>query len=161
MTTGEKIETVTIEKGFQTVCPAGTDERPELQEIAYIGRSEYKLGVLDATTKQRKWGGSFLDYSSHAALDAEDYNLNHLTASSSGLMATLDEVTGELLWEKDFGSPVAGLLLWDISGLQRVPFSTFVSDALKMLLNPTDPSVAFLKQLPFKQRTMVLKPAIE
>jgi len=41
-----------------------------------------------------RWNATYTDYSSHVAPDVTDYSLRHCTASSNGLVVTLDSTNG-------------------------------------------------------------------
>ncbi|KAK3586701.1 hypothetical protein CHS0354_039173 [Potamilus streckersoni] len=125
--TGEKLQTLTMD-GPQKVCPSN------LENVLYIGRTEYTISMFDMKTHAKRWNASFSDYSSHVASDIKDYELIHCTASSTGVAVTMDGKTGEILWHRQFDSPVVAMYtLNSDKSLQKVPFTSFAPETLEHL----------------------------
>lgn len=72
-----------------------------------------------------------MDYSSHAAPNPKDYELQHFASSSGGIVVTMHQENGEVLWSNDFKSPVVAMYtLNQDQGFQKVPFLTFAKETL-------------------------------
>ncbi|XP_059166098.1 serine/threonine-protein kinase/endoribonuclease IRE1-like isoform X2 [Physella acuta] len=125
-TTGAKVQTLSSE-GAQKVCPSSNEN------LMYIGRTEYSIMMFDGKTGTKSWNATYMDYSSHVAPDVRDYGFRHFVSSSTGVAVTLDSDTGEILWQKDFESPVVAMYQMHLDGLQRVPFAIFAADTLDHL----------------------------
>lgn len=123
---GMKVQTLSME-GTQKTCPSSS------KNLLYFGRTEYSIVMFDSMTGEKRWNATFMDYSSHIAPDPKDYDLRHFTASSSGTAVTLDGRTGEVLWHRQFDSPVVALYTLKSDLLQRAPFTSFAPETLDHL----------------------------
>ncbi|GAB1607689.1 serine/threonine-protein kinase/endoribonuclease IRE1-like, partial [Argonauta hians] len=123
--TGNKLYTLKMD-GTENVCPS-TNEN-----IIFIGRTEYTVSVFDVKNGMRRWNATFMDYSSHIVQDS-NYDLRHFTGSSKGLAVTLDGKTGEILWYKNYDSPVVAMYSLGQEGLRKVPFTSFAPETLDHL----------------------------
>ncbi|KAL8579389.1 hypothetical protein ACOMHN_026754 [Nucella lapillus] len=123
---GQKIQTIRMD-GAQRTCPSSS------RNLLYLGRTEYSIVMFDTQTGEMSWNATFLDYSSHIAPDPQDYDLRHFTASSNGMAVTLDSRTGEVLWHRQFDSPVVALYMLKGDALQRAPFTSFAPETLEHL----------------------------
>ncbi|XP_055375464.1 serine/threonine-protein kinase/endoribonuclease IRE1 [Condylostylus longicornis] len=104
----------------------------------YLGRTQYTVMMLDSLSKNKNlkpWNITFYDYLSHvmAPESSSDYGYIHLTASSSGVVATLNK-QGSLLWKKDLGSPIISAYLLGKEGLLSVPFTTVADNVLESIV---------------------------
>lgn len=102
----------------------------------YLGRTQYTVMMFDSLSKDKNtkpWNITFFDYSSHSMAPeiSSDYEYLHLTASSSGLTATLDRKHGKFIWQKDLSSPVIAAFLLSKEGLLSVPFTTVSDETLR------------------------------
>ncbi|KAK7507901.1 hypothetical protein BaRGS_00000866, partial [Batillaria attramentaria] len=123
---GVKVQTLSME-GTQKTCPSSS------KNLLYFGRTEYSIVMFDSLTGEKRWNATFMDYSSHIAPDPQDYDMRHFTASSSGTAVTLDSRTGEVLWHRQFDSPVVALYTLKGELLQRAPFTSFAPETLEHL----------------------------
>lgn len=136
--TGNKREILSFQ-GLESVCPHDKPFSPSI----FIGRTEYSLMLLDSRTREKRWNVTFFDYTSSTlgSQDPQDYDLAHFSTSSTGKVLTLDRLTGDLLWEQDFKSPVVGVygLIHDVSnptdgiGLVNIPFTSLSDETLTNL----------------------------
>lgn len=124
--TGAKVQTLSSD-GAQKVCPSSNEN------LLYIGRTEYSIMMFDGKTGTRSWNATYMDYSSHVAPDVKDYELRHFVSSSTGVAVTLDSNSGDLLWQREFDSPVVAMYQMMHEGLQRVPFASFAAETLDHL----------------------------
>lgn len=60
-------------------------------------------------------------------------DLVHFTSSSSGKILTLNRRRGNLLWERDFNSPVVAIYLLSLEGLIKVPFTSLSNHTIHYL----------------------------
>ncbi|KAH9504016.1 Serine/threonine-protein kinase/endoribonuclease IRE1 [Bulinus truncatus] len=141
--TGTKVQTFSSE-GAQKVCPTSNDN------LLYLGRTEYSITMFDGKTGTRSWNATYMDYSSHVAPDVSEYEMRHFVSSSTGTAVTLDSTTGELLWSREFDSPVVAMYQMHHEGLQRVPFASFAAETLDHLTGQ-------LSSIQWKNRFMNLK----
>ncbi|ESO84211.1 hypothetical protein LOTGIDRAFT_108604, partial [Lottia gigantea] len=124
--TGSKLQTLTME-GSAKVCPSSSEH------ILYIGRTEYSIMMFDSKTGVKRWNATFMDYSSHVAPDPTEYNLRHFVGSSNGQAVTLDNESGEILWSRQFDSPIVAMYKLHQDGLQKIPFLSFAPETLDHL----------------------------
>ncbi|XP_013384368.1 serine/threonine-protein kinase/endoribonuclease IRE1 isoform X2 [Lingula anatina] len=126
--TGAKLQTLTMD-GHQKVCPSSSGS------TIFIGRTEYTIAMFDSKTRMKRWNATFMDYSSHVAADIKDYTMRHFSSSSDGILVTLDAETGEIVWHKDYGSPVVAVYVLESDSLHKVPFTSMASETLDHLTN--------------------------
>ncbi|ESN90088.1 hypothetical protein HELRODRAFT_116619 [Helobdella robusta] len=109
--TGSKVHVLNMD-GPQEICPSNT------ASTIFIGRTEYTIVMFDGQSRQISWNATFMDYSSHVAMDAEpssssnnddDLDIHHFASSSSGHLVTMDTVSGRVKWSHQFDSPVVGI----------------------------------------------------
>lgn len=133
--TGKRQEILNF-NGQEKSCPRNKFSGPSI----FIGRTEYSLVLLDGQTRERRWSITYFDYTSVTSglQDTREYELAHFTSSSTGELLTLDRLTGDLLWQQDFLSPIVGMygLIHDISnpvnsiGLSSISFSSLSAETL-------------------------------
>jgi len=133
--TGKRQEILTFD-GRERGCPRNKYSGPSI----YIGRTEYSLVLLDGQTRERRWSVTYFDYTSVTSglQDTREYDLAHFTSSSTGEILTLDRLTGDLVWQQNFLSPIVGMygLIHDISnpvnsiGLSSISFSSLSAETL-------------------------------
>lgn len=132
--TGEKEQLLSFYKVKDT-CPL------EMQNIIFVGRTEYNIIMVDSKRKDRKWNVTFYDYSAmQMEPDVTDnYDLVHFTTSSTGRVVTLDRRLGRILWKLDLKSPVIAMYTVTKDGLLTVPFTSIADSLLeKFATKPTD-----------------------
>lgn len=88
-------------------------------ETVFIGKTEYKLSVIDTKNKEKQWNATFIDYSSHLLPAESGYPLQHFT--NDGKIATFDKDSGKLLWMKDYQGVIVNLYLMKADGLHLLP----------------------------------------
>ncbi|XP_067128711.1 serine/threonine-protein kinase/endoribonuclease IRE1 [Centruroides vittatus] len=124
---GDKLDTLSM-TGTDKVCPVGDEN------VVYIGRTEYQVSMFDSTSREKRWNVTFFDYSSHVSPDNnENYGFAHFSSSAGGRILTLDRITGDLIWDQDFGSPIVALYMLHKDGLHRLPFTTIAIETLDHL----------------------------
>lgn len=126
--TGIKQQTLKLD-GTETVCPMMSNKRAPV----FLGRTEYMITMYDSKSREKRWNATFHDYSSHLAQDV-DYDLHHMCSSSDGFMVTMDASTGEILWTKNYGSPVVGIYRMDNEALLKVKVNHIAKETLKHLI---------------------------
>lgn len=126
--TGIKQQTLKLD-GTETVCPMMSNKKAPV----FLGRTEYTITMYDSKTREKRWNATFHDYSSHLAQDV-DYNLHHFCSSSDGFMVTMDASTGEILWTKNYGSPVVGIYKMDNEALLKVKVNHIAKETLTHLI---------------------------
>ncbi|KAJ8317880.1 hypothetical protein KUTeg_002971 [Tegillarca granosa] len=105
--TGEKLQTLSMD-GAHKVCPSN------VENVIYIGRTEYTITMFDSKTGTKRWNATFMDYSSHVSPDPKEY--------------------GEVLWHMDYDSPVVAMYtMTKDHSLQKVPFTSFAPETLDHL----------------------------
>ncbi|GFO02317.1 serine/threonine-protein kinase/endoribonuclease ire-1 [Plakobranchus ocellatus] len=124
--TGAKVQTLSSD-GAQKVCPSSSEH------LMYIGRTEYSIMMFDGKTGVKSWNATYMDYSSHVGPDVNDYAYRHFVSSSTGTAITIDRDTGNMLWSRDFDSPVVAMYQMHHEGLQAVPFASFAAETLDHL----------------------------
>ncbi|XP_076241696.1 serine/threonine-protein kinase/endoribonuclease Ire1 isoform X2 [Calliopsis andreniformis] len=127
--TGEKEHLLGFDK-VKNTCPV------DMQDIVFVGRTEYNIIMVDSKRKNRKWNVTFYDYSA-AKMEPEgvdNYDLVHFTTSSTGRIVTVDRRLGIILWELDVQSPVIAVYIVKEEGLLTVPFTSVADETLDLLL---------------------------
>ncbi|KAI4494959.1 hypothetical protein M0804_001160 [Polistes exclamans] len=119
--------------GFDNVantCPV------EIQDVIFIGRTEYNIIMVDSKQKDRQWNVTFYDYSAAKMENNEDenYDLVHFTTSSTGRVVTLDKRLGSILWQLNLESPVVATYTVTKDGLLTLPFTSVAEGTLDNLL---------------------------
>ena len=46
---------------------------------------------------------------------------------------TLDSRNGDVMWNRDFGSPIVAMYMFDNDGLRKIPFNSMASETLQHL----------------------------
>ena len=118
--------------------------------VIFIGRTEYTVSMFKEDSFEKHWNVTFSDYSVHASKrDSLDYKFVHLASTSNGELATVDRFTGNVLWERNFGSPVVATYVMETSSLVRVPLMSLGVDTMHNLLDtlstPGIPAAFFQK----------------
>uniref|UniRef100_A0A224X6K4 non-specific serine/threonine protein kinase n=1 Tax=Panstrongylus lignarius TaxID=156445 RepID=A0A224X6K4_9HEMI len=101
----------------------------------FIGRTEYNLIMLDSKSSNRHWNITYYDYTSHYLTkdQSNNYGYVHIGSSVSGRVRTWDRNTGELLWEKDFGSPMVSIFKRRGHDIITLPFSSVAESTFDLL----------------------------
>ncbi|KAK3753794.1 hypothetical protein QZH41_018451 [Actinostola sp. cb2023] len=126
--TGIKQQTLRLD-GTETVCPI----MPNKAAPIFFGRTEYTITMYDSKTREKRWNGTFHDYSTNLAQDI-DYEFHHMCSSSDGFTVTMAGSTGEIQWTRNFGSPVVGIYKFDGDGLHRVKVNHIAKETLDVLI---------------------------
>ncbi|CAH1180370.1 unnamed protein product [Phaedon cochleariae] len=116
---------------YSPTCPVDTEL------FVYIGRSQYNLRMVDEKQAENKWNITFYDYAARPMTKKElnVYDFVHFTSTSTGQVVTLNRRRGNLVWEKDMGSPVIGVYLLDSDGLLSLPFTSLANNTIAQLTN--------------------------
>ncbi|XP_078689374.1 serine/threonine-protein kinase/endoribonuclease IRE1-like [Branchiostoma floridae x Branchiostoma belcheri] len=125
--TGIKQQKLTME-GTDRVCPSSD------ASTLFLGRTEYNIAMFDSKTRELRWNVTYMDYSAHVAKDSSDYPLRHYCSSSDGLMITVDSVSGKVLWDANFTSPVIAMYAWDKDEMKKVPFTNIAMETLEQIV---------------------------
>ncbi|XP_048348584.1 serine/threonine-protein kinase/endoribonuclease IRE2 isoform X2 [Sphaerodactylus townsendi] len=133
--TGQKQSTLSTE-AWDGLCA--------LTPLLYIGRTQYIITMYDTKTRELRWNGTYLDYSAPlhdpSQDDGEGDRMAHFASSGEGLLVTLGQASGELLWMQDYGSPVVGVYAWHQDSLRRLPHLNVGTESLRYLaLRSPDP----------------------
>ncbi|CAD5211338.1 unnamed protein product [Bursaphelenchus okinawaensis] len=103
-------------------CPVGNPE------TIFIGRTEYKVTMMDTKKKEKQWNATFIDYSSHLLPVDKKYPYQHFHSVVDGNLVTIDANSRRTKWTKNFKSVVVNLYLLKADGMHRIP-STSVGHA--------------------------------
>ncbi|KFD66730.1 hypothetical protein M514_06831 [Trichuris suis] len=134
------------------VCP--TIDSTEL----FIGRSEYKLRIMDISDGRRRWNLTYVQYASKNAPVQSDYAFEHYSSCSDGTLVTVDSTTGRIMWKRNFKSIVVGLYQLHSDGLRRLQLHVLGSDTLQRLI--ADQSSTSAIRDPFLSPVEPLRPAM-
>ncbi|KMQ92763.1 serine threonine-protein kinase endoribonuclease ire-1, partial [Lasius niger] len=113
----------------KNICPL------EMQNAIFVGRTEYNIIMVDSKRKDRKWSLTFNGYSA-AEMEPDvtnNYDLLHVTASSTGRVVTLDRRSSRVLWKLDLKSPVIAMYTVTKDGLLTIPFTSVADSFLERL----------------------------
>ncbi|XP_044308463.1 serine/threonine-protein kinase/endoribonuclease IRE2 [Varanus komodoensis] len=122
---GQKQTTLST-KAWEGLCPT----RP----LLYIGRTQYIITMYDTHSRALRWNATFLDYSAPPPEQSEDHKMAHLASSGGGLLVTAAMESGDVLWTRDFGSPVVGVYTWRQDSLWRAPHLNIAEESLRYLV---------------------------
>ncbi|CDW52631.1 IRE protein kinase [Trichuris trichiura] len=134
------------------VCP--TIDNTEL----FIGRSEYKLRIMDINDGRRRWNLTYVQYASKNAPAQSDYAFEHYSSCSDGLLVTVDSATGRIMWKRNFKSIVIGMYQLHSDGLRRLQLHVLGSDTLQRLI--ADQLFSSAVRDPFLSPVEPLRPAM-
>ncbi|XP_015749967.1 PREDICTED: serine/threonine-protein kinase/endoribonuclease IRE1-like isoform X3 [Acropora digitifera] len=151
---GIKQQTLKLD-GTETVCPMMSNKKAPV----FLGRTEYTITMYDSKTREKRWNATFHDYSSHLSQDME-YDLHHMCSSSDGFMVTMDASTGEILWTKDYGSPVVGIYKMDNEALLKVKVNHIAKETLEHLIGANTSSASHGNTFLGDRGEMVLQPTL-
>lgn len=127
--TGERKQLLGFDE-VKNTCPL------EMQNVVFMGRTEYNIMMVDSKQKNRKWNVTFYDYTATKMEPEgiENYDLVHFATSSTGRIVTVDRRLGIILWELDVQSPVIAVYIVREDGLLTVPFTSVADQTLNLLL---------------------------
>ncbi|XP_029178141.1 serine/threonine-protein kinase/endoribonuclease IRE1 [Nylanderia fulva] len=108
-------------------CPS------QMQNAIFVGRTEYNIIMVDSKHKDRKW--NVITFNGYSAAEMEpdvtdNYDLLHITGSSTGCVVTLDK-RWKILWELNLKSPVIAMYTVTKDGLVRIPFTSVADSFLE------------------------------
>nr|XP_056722531.1 serine/threonine-protein kinase/endoribonuclease IRE2 [Euleptes europaea] len=126
---GQKQTTLSTE-AWDGLCPSAP--------LLFIGRTQYIITMYDTKTRELRWNGTYLDYSAPLHDPNDEYGelrvrMAHFASSGEGLLVTLAQASGELLWMQDYGSPVVGVYTWRQDSLRRLPHLNVGTESLRYL----------------------------
>lgn len=119
-------------------CPVDTES------FIYIGRTQYTLRMVDEKKPDNKWNVTFYDYTARQMATEKcssyqecsgNYDKIHFTSASTGQIITLNQHTGDLIWETTLSSPVIGIYILDNDGLLNLPFTALANHTIDDLKN--------------------------
>uniref|UniRef100_UPI00398F4252 serine/threonine-protein kinase/endoribonuclease IRE1 isoform X2 n=1 Tax=Pristiophorus japonicus TaxID=55135 RepID=UPI00398F4252 len=122
--TGEKQTTLTTDTS-ENICPSAP--------LLYIGRTEYMITMYDTKTRELYWNATYYDYSAPLCSENTDYKMAHFASNGDGLVVTVDKESGDVLWMQNYGSPVAGMFIWQQDSLHRIPHLNVAMETLRYL----------------------------
>ncbi|XP_073245548.1 serine/threonine-protein kinase/endoribonuclease IRE1-like [Porites lutea] len=152
--TGIKQQTLKLD-GTETVCPMMSNKKAPV----FLGRTEYTITMYDSKTREKRWNATFHDYSSHLAQDL-DYSLHHMCSSSDGFVVTMDALTGDILWTRNYGSPVVGIYRMDNEALLKVKLNHIAGETLKHLIGANTSSASHENTFLGDRGEIVLQPTL-
>ncbi|CAH1726019.1 serine/threonine-protein kinase/endoribonuclease IRE2 [Aphis gossypii] len=140
--TGEKHPFMNFEKQGE-VCTAIASKS------ILLSKSEYSVMMVDSlSSDQRQWNVTFFSYNSKTMTDEQNYNhgMTYFAASSSGNFAVFLNPKDKfekspptsyhnLLWEREFDSPVIGVYQHDGESLLSLPLTNIAKDSIKHLIS--------------------------
>ncbi|VDK83306.1 unnamed protein product [Litomosoides sigmodontis] len=96
-----------------------------------IGRSEYKLTMVDPENRDRRWNATFTDYSSHLAPADPSYPYQHFTSTVGGQVLAVNAAEGSVAWQIDVGNIVVAMYILQTDGLHRLPYTVVGKETLE------------------------------
>ncbi|EDV28277.1 uncharacterized protein TRIADDRAFT_53745 [Trichoplax adhaerens] len=107
--TGKLIQELSL---YQPICPV----IDKYAKPVYIGVSKYLATMYDTVSRILKWNVTFYEYVPFGNY-LGNYDLNFISSTTNGLTVALDS-TGNVVFERDFGSPIVAVYL-PIKGVVR------------------------------------------
>ncbi|EFO27883.1 PQQ enzyme repeat family protein [Loa loa] len=96
-----------------------------------IGRSEYKLTMVDPENQNRRWNATFTDYSSHLLPADPSYPYQHFTSTVGGQVVAVNATEGSVAWEADVGNTVVAMYILQSDGLHRLSYTVIGKETLE------------------------------
>ncbi|KAM3718504.1 Serine/threonine-protein kinase/endoribonuclease ire-1 [Dirofilaria immitis] len=96
-----------------------------------IGRSEYKLTMMDPENRDRRWNATFTDYSSHLLPVDPSYPFQHFASAVGGQVVAVNVAEGNVAWSVDVGSTVVAMYILQSDGLHRLPYTIIGKETLE------------------------------
>ncbi|VIO94647.1 PQQ enzyme repeat family protein [Brugia malayi] len=96
-----------------------------------IGRSEYKLTMVDPENRDRRWNATYTDYSNHLLPADPSYPFQHFTSTVGGRLLAVNAAEGSVAWELDVGNTVVAMYILQNDGLHRLPYTVIGKETLE------------------------------
>uniref|UniRef100_A0A915CV82 Pyrrolo-quinoline quinone repeat domain-containing protein n=1 Tax=Ditylenchus dipsaci TaxID=166011 RepID=A0A915CV82_9BILA len=125
--TGERTETFSSPTS-NSYCPVSDPN------TVFIGKTEYHLSMMDTKKRDRQWNATFVDYSSHLLPAESQYPFQHFTSSADGSLLTVDGLTGEVLWERQFNTVIVNMYLLKEDGMHKLPSTAIGKETFDALI---------------------------
>ncbi|XP_050421955.1 serine/threonine-protein kinase/endoribonuclease ire-1 [Adelges cooleyi] len=140
--TGEKYPFMNFDKD-EDICTAIASKS------ILLSKSEYSVLMVDSTSSdKRQWNVTFFSYNSKTMTDEQIFNhgMKYFSASSSGHFVVFRNPKDKLdkppesnnyhnlVWEREFDSPVIGVYLHDGESLLSLPLTNIAKDSIKHLI---------------------------
>ncbi|XP_064384152.1 serine/threonine-protein kinase/endoribonuclease IRE1-like isoform X2 [Halichondria panicea] len=116
--TGTKLHSLTTDGVLS--CPTAEYPGP----VLHIARTAYTVTVFDKETNTQRWNATYMAYVSNTFEGDSSNDLLHFSSSSDGMMLSLDRLTGKLVWQNAFESPVVAVYAVEGGALRKVPITT-------------------------------------
>uniref|UniRef100_A0A4W3JZU1 non-specific serine/threonine protein kinase n=1 Tax=Callorhinchus milii TaxID=7868 RepID=A0A4W3JZU1_CALMI len=122
--TGIKQQTLTAAFA-ESMCPS--------TPLLYIGRTEYTITMYDTNNRELRWNATYFDYSASLPDKDTQYKMLHFVSNGDGLVVTVDQESGDILWIQNYVSPVVAVYMWQREGLRKVPHTNVGTETLRYL----------------------------
>ncbi|OZC05861.1 PQQ enzyme repeat protein [Onchocerca flexuosa] len=96
-----------------------------------IGRSEYKLTMMDPENRDRRWNATFTDYSSHLLPIDPSYPYQHFTSTVGGQVLAVNVAEGNVAWKVDVGNTVVAMYILQSDGLHKLSYTVIGKETLE------------------------------
>jgi serine/threonine-protein kinase/endoribonuclease IRE1 len=125
--TGTRVEALP-QPTADSFCPVSQPE------TVFIGRTVYRISMLDTKRPERQWNATFTDYSSHLLPPEANYPFQHITSLTDGRILTIDAASGITLWRKDFNSVIVNMYLLKEDGMHRLRSTSLGKETFDAML---------------------------
>uniref|UniRef100_H3B8N1 Serine/threonine-protein kinase/endoribonuclease IRE1 n=1 Tax=Latimeria chalumnae TaxID=7897 RepID=H3B8N1_LATCH len=122
--TGKKQQTLTSNFA-ESVCPSAS--------LLYFGRTEYTITMYDTKNKELRWNATYFDYAATLPDKDTEYRMVHFVSNGDGLVVTVDNKSGDILWYQNYASPVVAMYIWQREGLRKVMHTNIGIETLRYL----------------------------
>ncbi|XP_048466754.1 serine/threonine-protein kinase/endoribonuclease IRE1 isoform X4 [Rhincodon typus] len=122
--TGVKQQTLTASFA-ESMCPS--------TPLLYLGRTEYTITMYDTKNRELRWNATYFDYSATLPDEDTEYKMLHFVSNGDGLVVTVDNESGDILWIQNYASPVVAMYIWQREGLRKVMHTNVGIETLRYL----------------------------
>ncbi|KRZ03121.1 Serine/threonine-protein kinase/endoribonuclease ire-1 [Trichinella zimbabwensis] len=119
------VEISRVDDIAQRTCPAA------YKSAIFIGRSEYRVHMVDSMNANKRWNVTFVEYATGIIPIQSDYSFEYYSSCSDGLLVTVDANSGRIIWSKNFNSTIVDVYQLQLDGLKRLQLNVFGKDTLE------------------------------
>eukprot|EP00061_Rhincodon_typus_P014795 g42086.t1 len=94
---------------------------------------EYTITMYDTKNRELRWNATYFDYSATLPDEDTEYKMLHFVSNGDGLVVTVDNESGDILWIQNYASPVVAMYIWQREGLRKVMHTNVGIETLRYL----------------------------
>jgi serine/threonine-protein kinase/endoribonuclease IRE1 len=117
---GTKLHTISSGGTVSPSCPASE----MYAQTIFIARTAYTVSVYDSVSKEKRWGTTYLEYSSFSYPSSLSTDHLYFSSTSDGTFVSIDSLTGTEMWRNNYNSAVLSVFVLEHWQLRKVPIYT-------------------------------------